>query len=244
MKKLIPFLSLLVLLSACNNSYKIEGSSSISSLDGKTLLIKTLKNNEWSTVDSTEVLHGHFKMQGDVDSVRIVTLFMNGESLMPLVLEQGNIDISISNTELKVSGTPLNDKLYDFFKKRGEMEEKLGELERKEAQMVMDGGDLGEIHVQLQKEGESLSREMNDYIKDFISSNYDNVLGPNVFMMLCSGLPYPIMTPQLEELVKGAPDSFKNHTDVKNFIRQARENEKQLEEHQRMEQNSQQQMPK
>lgn len=46
---------------------------------------------------------------------------------------------------------------------------------------------------------------MNDYVKEFISTNYDNVLGPGVFMMLCSSMPYPIMTPQIDEIISNAP---------------------------------------
>ena len=40
------------------------------------------------------------------------------------------------------------------------------------------------IHEQLTQEGEALVKEMNDYIKEFISTNYENVLGPSVFMMM------------------------------------------------------------
>ena len=37
---------------------------------------------------------------------------------MPLVLEDGKIVVSISNTQLIAKGTPLNDKLYEFIDKR------------------------------------------------------------------------------------------------------------------------------
>ena len=51
--------------------------------------------------------------------------------------------------------------------------------------MVMDGADLEEVHEQLLAEGDSLMKAMNQYVKTFISDNYENVLGPNVFIMLC-----------------------------------------------------------
>mgnify|MGYP001274157847 CR=1 FL=1 len=101
-----------------------------------------------------------------------------------------------------------------------------------------DGGDLDEIHGQLVVEGDSLMKAMNQYVKTFISDNYENVLGPSVFMMLCSSLPYPIMTPQIDDIIKDAPYSFKDNKLVREFLSKARENMKLIEEHQRLEQNA------
>ena len=42
---------------------------------------------------------------------------------MPVVLESGKIVITISNTDLKAVGTPLNTALYDFIAKKNAMEE-------------------------------------------------------------------------------------------------------------------------
>lgn len=236
--KFLPLLLLLLAFTSCARKYKIEGSSSVSSLDGRMLFIKILDDGEWVKVDSAEVIHGLFSMKGEVDSVMMVTLYMDDESIMPLVLEKGNIKISISNTELKATGTGLNDALYEFIDKKNAMDIQIGELERKEARMVLDGGDLADIHEQLTKEGEVLVKNMNGYVKKFISDNYENVLGPSVFMMLCSSLPYPIMTPQIEALLDDAPYSFKSNKMVKEFTTKARENRQLIDEHQRLEQNA------
>ena len=91
---------------------------------------------------------------------------------------------------------------------------------------------------QLVVEGDSLMQAMNQYVKTFISDNYENVLGPSVFMMLCSSLPYPIMTPQIDDIIKDAPYSFKDNKLVREFLSKARENMKLIEEHQRLEQNA------
>lgn len=237
-KTLFPLLLLLLAFTSCTRKYKIEGSSSVSSLDGRMLFIKILDKGEWVKIDSAEVIHGLFSMNGSVDSVMMVTLYMDDESIMPMVLEKGNIKVSITNTELKASGTGLNDALYGFIEKKNAMDLQIGELERKEARMVMDGGDLADIHEQLTKEGETLVKDMNSYVKKFISDNYENVLGPSVFMMLCSSLPYPIMTPQMEAILKDAPYSFKNNKMVKEFTTKAKENRQLIEEHQRLEQNA------
>lgn len=235
MNRILPLMLLLVLFASCSRKYKIEGVSSVTSLDGKMLLFKALQNGQWVTIDSAEVVHGLFSTSGPSDSVMMVTLYMNDEGIMPLVLEDGKIEVSISNTQLTAKGTPLNNALYEFIDKRNKLELKIEELERKEARMVLDGVALEDIHQQLTKEGEVLVKEMNDYVKEFISANYENVLGPSVFMMMCSTLPYPVMTPQVEDIIRTAPQSFKNSPMVREFIDKARENMKLIEERRRME---------
>lgn len=238
MNKLLPFLLLLPFLASCTHKYKIEGTSSVNSLDGKMLYLKSMRGDEWVKLDSAEVVHGLFSMKGKMDSVQMVTLYMDEESIMPIVLESGKIKVTISNTDLKAVGTPLNTALYEFIDKRNKLEESMVELERKETTMVMEGADLDEIHGQLVAEGDSLMKASNAYVKKFISDNYENVLGPSVFMMLCSSLPYPIMTPQIDDIIKDAPYSFKSNKLVREFLTKAKENMKLIEEHQRLEQNA------
>lgn len=236
--RILPLLLLLVLFASCSRKYKIEGTSSVTSLDGKMLFLKSLRDGQWVTVDSAEVVHGRFKMKGNVDSVMMVTLYMDDEGIMPLVLEDGKIDVSISNAQLTAKGTFLNNQLYEFIDKRNALEIKMDELDRKEARMVLEGARLDDVHDELMKEGEALAKEMHDYVKQFIIDNYENVLGPNVFMMMCSTLPYPIMTPQIEDIMRTAPQVFKENKLVKDFLSKAKENKRLIEEHQRMEQNA------
>lgn len=231
-----PLLALL-LCASCSRGYRIEGQSSVTSLDGKMLYLKTLQDGDWVAVDSAEVIHGLFKMKGPVDSVRMVTLYMGDEGLMPLVLENGHIRVDIANVQMKAEGTPLNDKLYEFIDKRNALELAIEEVDRKEARMVLDGVALDDIHDQLQQESDSLVGAMNTYLKQFIADNYENVLGPSVFMMMCSTLPYPVMTPNIEAILKDAPASFKNNVLVKDYVSKAKENMKLIEEHKRLQQN-------
>ena len=150
---ILPFLLLLVSFSSCSRKYKIEGNSSVTSLDGKMFFIKVLQNGEWLNIDSAEVVHGLFSMKGCVDSVMMVTLYMDDEGIMPLVLENGKIEVSISNTQLTAKGTFLNNQLYEFIKKRNTLELQIEELDRKEARMVLDGANLEDVHKELEREG-------------------------------------------------------------------------------------------
>lgn len=228
-KFLFSFL-LVGLLSSCSKEYKIEGTSSVASLDGKMLFLKVMGNDGMVDVDSAEVIHGNFKMNGNIDSVAMAMLYMDEESIMPLVLEDGKINICIAHTEQKVHGTPLNDKLYSFIDKKNTLDGRMEELRRKEAKMIMNGEDPMAIQAKMVGESEKLSAEMDQYIKKFIIDNCDNVLGPNVFIMLCNSFPYPMMTPQIEEIVNGASETFKNNHLVQEYVNKARENMRLMQE--------------
>ena len=226
MKKYLWAVILLVTLVSCSTGYKIEGSSSVMRLDGKMLFVKIAQGNEMIKIDSAEVIHGVFSMEGIVDSTVIASLYMDDESIMPFVMEDGDIKIQIDNADIMVSGTPLNDKLYHFVKNRNILLDRVYEVERLESRMIMDGKSEDEIAEEVVKEREKLSKELDDLAKTFIQENYDNVLGPGVFIMLCNSFPYPVLTPVIEEIVNNAPENFKNDTMVKGYMEIARENMK------------------
>lgn len=209
---------------SCASEYQIEGSSLVSRLDGKMLFVKVPVGDQLINVDSAEVIHGLFEMQGEVDSAQIASLYMDDQSIMPLVLEDGRIQIIIDNARSYVKGTPLNDKLYEFVARKTSLDDRAYELERSESRMIMDGLSSDEVETQINKAREQLSNEMDELAKGFIRDNYTNVLGPGVFMMLCNSFPYPVLTPVIEEIVGDAPESFKNHSFVTEYMKVARSN--------------------
>lgn len=230
MNKLFFSLASLLALSSCASEYKIEGSSSVSRLDGKMLFIKVPNGDHMVDIDSAEVIHGIFKMEGIADSSVIASLYMDEESIMPFVIEKGKIAITIDNARIMVSGTPLNDRLYNFVGKKTSLDDRAYELERKESRMIMDGKDPEEIRSEIMKEREILAEEMNNLAKQFIQENYENVLGPGVFIMLCSSFDFPVMTPLIEQIVNEAPESFKSNPMVKEYVSVARANMEKLKE--------------
>lgn len=235
MNKIISVFLLLPMLTACDCKYKIEGITSVSSLNGKMLFLKTYQDGEWIAIDSAEVVHGRFSIKGQADSVLMTVLFMNNENIMPIVLENGRIEISVTPTRLSATGTPLNDELYAFIDKKDAIDMQMEEMERKKVRLALEGKNINDIQRQLSLESNRLVKEMNSCVKRFISENYENVLGPNVFIMLCGNLPYPTLTPEIEDILKDAPHSFKENDMVKEFVTKAMENAFLLQETRKME---------
>lgn len=221
---LVLALIAMMALASCSSEYQIKGSSSLSSLDGKMLYVKVPDGLQMVNVDSAEVIHGNFQMEGEIDTTVIGSLYMDEQSIMPLVVEKGKIQIKIDNARFLVAGTPLNDKLYEFVGKKNLLDDRAYEVERMESRLIMEGVSVDEVEKRMQQERQAIIKEQDALVKGFISENYENVLGPGVFVMLCNSLPYPIVTPLIEDIMENAPASFKENLLVKEYMKVARQN--------------------
>lgn len=225
-KILYPLIAVAVLaISSCSGSYNIKGTSDVSMLDGKMLYLKAYSNSDLKNIDSCDVVHGQFGFNGSLDSTKMVTLFMDDESLMPVVLEQGNISIKIDNGQQRVSGTPLNDKLAKFIEKYNQLETQMYELGHKQSQAIMNGEDENVTNARLAQEAQDIAEREDKLITSFIVDNFDNVLGPGVFFMMTAGNKYPELAPWIEDIMSKASDHFKNDPYVRDYYRKAQENQ-------------------
>ena len=198
MNKIFYAVVIIATLASCAESYSIQGSSSVSSLDGSKLYLKTVKDQELKNLDSCDVVHGKFRFAGLLDTVKIANLYMDDQSLMmPVVVEKGEIEIRIDNTSRTVTGSPLNEKLYQFIQRHDQIGNELNELSHKQSQMLLEGIDEDVINRQLSAEAARLAQQEDSLVTNFIVENFDNVLGPGVFMMMTSGYQYPVLTPQI-----------------------------------------------
>lgn len=222
MRKLIYVLCVTACCLSCAKSYKIVGESNIQDIDGKTISLRTSENGEWRVLDSCEVLHGQFRMKGMIDSTLIATLFLDGQPMMPMILEPGKIDITVSNIALKAAGTPLNDSLYKFIARKYQLDLRTIELDRMEAQMIMNGDAPHIIQHRVDSIYQALRDEMQSLVLNFIGSNYDNALSLCGFSMLCNGLPYPIITPLIQSVIDNAPQTFLDNPGISKFLHEVR----------------------
>ena len=225
MNRIIYALIVVCTLVSCAESYSVQGMSSVSVLDGSKLYLKAMKDNELKKIDSCEVVHGQFRFAGLLDTVRMANLFMDDESIMPIVLEKGEISIRIDNASQTVGGTPLNDKLYEFIDFHSQLDNQMAELSHKQSQMLLEGIDEMVINQQLNMEAADIVRKEDSLVTNFIIENFDNVLGPGVFMMMTSRYRYPMLTPQIEDIMSKATSKFKSDPYVREYYEVATENQ-------------------
>lgn len=212
-------------LASCAESYNIKGTSNMSTLDGRMLYLKVLKNNDFSNVDSCDVVHGEFQFAGNIDTVRMANIFMDNESVLPLILESGDINVKIDNTQQLVSGTPLNDKLYKFLNKYNQLESQKAELVHRHDRAIMDGLDEEKVNIKLQAEAAVIEQKEDKLLTTFVCDNFDNILGPGVFFMRTINYEYPMLDPWIEDIMSKATDTFKNNPYVKDYYEKAQENQ-------------------
>jgi len=117
----------------------------------------------------------------------------------------------------------LNDKLYEFIKLHNQLNNEMNELSHRQSQMLLDGIDEEEINQTLTVEAARITQQEDSLVTHFIVDNFDNVLGPGVFMMMTSVYPYPVLTPQIEDIMSKATKNFKEDAYVKEYYRTANE---------------------
>lgn len=219
------------MLASCSEQYLVSGTSSVQGLEGSMLYLRVFRDSDMCAIDSSKVVHGRFKFRGIMDSVMMASVFLEDNSVMPVVLENGDVNVRIDENTQSATGTPLNDSLTNFIIKKSQIDARMAELSREKLRMIMDGIDEKLIDIELGQKARELEVENDRLITRFIRTNYNNVLGPGVFMIMTSSLQYPILNPQIEEIISQAPPYFRNHPYVREYIKVAESNMEKLRQY-------------
>lgn len=215
-------LTLPALLASCSEEYSIAGRTTVPMLDGQMLHLRTTADDMTQLdIDSCQVVHGHFSFYGDMDTVRMAQVYMSNDFSMPLVIETGNLRIQVDNMGSRVTGSPMNEKLYKFFQKQARLNNELAELDTKFMQMAREGKTLDEIRKKLLPKRQKILDRAEKLEAEFIVENSDNVLGPGYFMMMSSQYPTPIITESISRILDEVSPEFFNSPYVRTYIRQA-----------------------
>lgn len=216
-----------VLFSSCAEQCNIAGSSTLGSLDGRMLYLRVSHNGiATNNVDSCEVIHGRFNFYSNVDSVMVAQVFMGNDAVMPVVIENGNLNVVLDHVGQRVSGGPLNDKLYRFLQKKERLENQQWELDRRCMRMMHEGHSPDEVQRIIGPKASKLTKQTENLETRFIIDNFDNPLATGCFMWLFGQYPVPVMTEQIETIVKVAPPHFLQDPFVCSYLYRARRNMK------------------
>lgn len=217
------FAALVPLLASCLGKYSLKGSTD-GFYNGEQAYIKVDSGGVWHTVDSCDILHGCFEMSGEVDAPFLTSLFIGEEAIMPIIIESGDIVVNLSMRDANVSGTNLNDQLSRFIEDKDVFERRIMEIERRETALILDGHTAESAAAEVREAIAAVGDSMNLFFEKTIRDHYNTVLGPCIFQLLCSAMPYPLMTKQVEGILADAPQSFKDNHFVKMFVAAAEEN--------------------
>ena len=88
--------------------------------------------------------------------------------------------------------------------------------------MILDGYDHDEILRELGEEEGGLRMAIDKLETDFVTENFDNVLGLTYFLVLCDNaynqFGFPTTTPQIDEIYGRAPESFRQNKNVMEYM--------------------------
>lgn len=246
MNKVLYALLTLAAFTSCANSFNIQGTSNVSSLDGRKLYLKTDQGDSLINLDSCDVVHGQFSFHGTIDSVKVAQVFMDDVNLQfPVVLEKGDITLRLDNTQQRVSGTPLNDKLNDFWTKFTQLRNQYVEIDHEESAAILNGHDEETVNARLIKKALGVYAKGDRLFTKFITENFDNILGPwgfltritydttpNAFPIWMNDYMYANVVNQLpswiEYIMAKATDTFKQNPQVKAFYADFQQAQKEM----------------
>lgn len=226
MNKVLYFMLGLLAFTSCANTYSITGTTNVSTLDGQKLYLKVLKDTALKNLDSCDVVHGQFHFAGSVDSVRVGTILLDENNGLPVVLESGDIQVKIDNTQESVTGTPLNDKLTKFRQKFTQLMNQSAELVHVHDQAIMNGKNMNSVNAKLAAENDRINQRMDKLVTKFVEDNFDNVLGPYIFINTCMNrYNAPMLDAWIEDIMSKATEKFKNDPMVKEYYEAAQQNQ-------------------
>lgn len=211
-----------LLLSACASHYNISGDLSQGVVKAEKLYLAVVDDeNQRVFIDSCEIVHGQFSFAGQVDSIVLGHLDVDGATMMPVVIEQGEVDISVDVFGTGITGGVLNKKLSDYYKALNVIQQEWVALYQRRVKLMRDGTENSKDFEDIMLAEDSLNRATEKLQADFILENFNNVLGPGIFMMICDQYPIPMITPQLRSILNQAPPMFLRHPRISRFIRRA-----------------------
>ena len=213
----------MAMMTSCTK-YNIQGSSDLQNADGRMLYLKDVVDEEIVNLDSCDMVHGKFSFHGALDSVRIVTLCINEQPVLPVVLEDGDITVTLNMQKQTCTGTPMNDTLNIFNTRYRKLAEQLEDLSHQQSQAIMNGENMDTVNRRLAQKEEQLMIQEDRLVTSFITENFDNCLGPYIFRIATGGYEFPIFTPWIEALMTKATERFKNDPYVKEYMDAATHN--------------------
>jgi peroxiredoxin len=215
MRKLIAIASVAALLMSCSTKeYKISGT--IEGATDQLVVLKTMKDNDLISIDSTMLTKGKFEFVGTVEVPDIYAIdFKFPEDRLILFLENSNITIkgnadNIMSSDIKGSAT--HDLLVEFNKLQEEISLPLMEIQQKFQAAAMDGSLTPEMETELRNEFMAENDKMMETVKDFVNKNSKSVLAAYITL---TQLANTLSFEELEEIVTKFPKDIQESPFVK-----------------------------
>jgi peroxiredoxin len=220
MKKLFFLITtvLIAILTSCSNdsgTFKILGSINID--DGEKIYRIVNTNNQAITIDSSIVKNSKFSFNGPVDYPDLNFLLVKKLNYsIPLVIEEGDIDVTIFKDSLRKSlakGTISNDDLNRYNKESQSLTNSYNDI----ANEIGKASNLGDniLVADLQDQAKELQIKFFDFQNEFISDNRNSYIASLVLESVISSKSLGLDS--VRKLYSNFSERIKNSSSGKNI---------------------------
>lgn len=220
MKKFILFLgAFLVLFAACKpknqNVYTINGHLDDAQFDGK--MVYLFDGYSLTVIDSALVENGTFVFSDTVSTPRFAFLLTSQEETpyyLRVVLEPGDIYADMITDSL--SGTPLNDELYQYVNQYNYYSQEIQNAYEQYAS-IADTTESEAAKAQFDEKYEGMMSDFNQLVCDAFERNKTNILGV-FFLMQWKENTQDLSLGKAQEMLQNASPEVVNHPVVLQMI--------------------------
>ncbi|MCX2680153.1 TlpA disulfide reductase family protein [Galbibacter sp. EGI 63066] len=213
MRKIGSILLLAIAIVACNKAEENKYNVTVS-VDGvedgkKVYLQKPVDGQRPEVVDTLEVIAGKFEFSGTAESPEIHYLFFDGfQGVLPIILEEGNIDVTAYKDSLNYSlieGSPSNEDFTAFIQNSRSIRQKISDIQ-KQGMAAQQKGDTVTMNT-LKETFEEVQQEARDYEESFVKNNTDSYVSVLVLEQMM--LSKKKTTEEINELFNNLSDEVK-----------------------------------
>ncbi len=175
----------LLLITGCQQNYKIEGESS-QIPNGTTIWLQKQVDDKFVIIDSTTIQNGRFHFEGVQDNAAIAILVPHNDiqSTYPpllLALEPGKIKVTLDSLS-RVSGTPLNNRLQRYESLRDQYDSRLHDITKSYVANYLDGTLTDSVFNNLKERFKKVRKRLETLTRNYILANTDNITSVYLFL--------------------------------------------------------------
>ena len=208
MKKSFVMLAAAALMAACGGApkgYTVSGTVE-GAQDGDTVYLRYWEKRQMVYQDSAVITNGKFTFKGQQDTARYIQVFCTGPEVKRhsanFYLENGQINIELTEQIDKVTGSPLNDRYQPYREQWAALDTELKQLNEQTKDTTLSEEQrsvIREKYNACMDRGEELQ-------KTILNENITNLIG----VQMLKDFYYALDLEELEVLVPQIPAEFQN----------------------------------
>ena len=207
-KNIIAIASVVLLLTACQSggTYTIKGTAPFAQ-EGDSIELSLINGRSFDVLTKAPIENGSFTIKGQTDSCQVAVLVVAGRPMAQLFLEEGNIEVNLSQEEASNAiGTLNNNRMEAFNNLLKDIYDEYGELAEKAA-----GEELSEEDkADLQKQMEAVEEKFEEAIKTSVADNADSQFG----LYILKQYSYNFKPEELAPILEAYEENFPGNADL------------------------------